>query len=103
VRRARPRRDGCGRHFFGRNRCNRPFGWVGSTPEIAADAPGAFIWESSVTGCMAGAVLEVHCGLRALALPAALAALAVPLGELWSDGRGTDKRLFFLTALGRAP
>jgi uncharacterized membrane protein YoaK (UPF0700 family) len=33
-----------------------------------------------VGGCAAGAVLEVHFGLRALALPAALAALAVPLG-----------------------
>jgi uncharacterized membrane protein YoaK (UPF0700 family) len=34
-----------------------------------------------VAGCAAGAVLEVHCGLWALALPVILAALAVPLGE----------------------
>ena len=33
-----------------------------------------------VVGCAAGAVLEVHCGLWALALPVLLAALAVPLG-----------------------
>jgi uncharacterized membrane protein YoaK (UPF0700 family) len=38
-------------------------------------------------GCAAGAVLEVRCGLWALALPVVLAALAVPLGELRSDGR----------------
>jgi uncharacterized membrane protein YoaK (UPF0700 family) len=37
-------------------------------------------------GCAAGAVLEVHFGLWALALPVALAALAVPLGGLRSDG-----------------
>jgi uncharacterized membrane protein YoaK (UPF0700 family) len=42
-----------------------------------------------VAGCAAGAVLEVHFGLWALALPAALAALAVPLGELRSDGPAT--------------
>jgi uncharacterized membrane protein YoaK (UPF0700 family) len=45
-----------------------------------------------ITGCMAGAVLEVHCGLWALALPATLAALAVPLGELWSDGSAMATR-----------
>src|SRR5205823_5704026 len=39
-------------------------------------------------GCGAGAVLEVHFGLWALALPVTLAALAVPLGELRSDGTG---------------
>ena len=39
-------------------------------------------------GCAAGAVLEVHFGLWALALPVTLAALAVPLGELRSDGMG---------------
>jgi uncharacterized membrane protein YoaK (UPF0700 family) len=39
-----------------------------------------------VGGCAAGAVLEVHVGLWALALPVVLAALAVPLGELKSDG-----------------
>jgi hypothetical protein len=47
-----------------------------------------------VTGCMAGAVLEVHYGLWALALPATLAALAVPLGELWGDGSAmADRRI----------
>jgi uncharacterized membrane protein YoaK (UPF0700 family) len=40
-----------------------------------------------VVGCAAGAVLEVQFGLWALALPAGLAALAVPLGELRSEGR----------------
>ena len=39
-----------------------------------------------VAGCAAGAVLEVHCGLWALALPVVLAGAAVPLGEL----RGED-------------
>jgi uncharacterized membrane protein YoaK (UPF0700 family) len=39
-----------------------------------------------VGGCAAGAVLEVHFGLWALALPVVLATLAVPLGELTSDG-----------------
>jgi len=34
-----------------------------------------------VGGCVAGAVLELHFGSSALALPAILAALAVPLGE----------------------
>jgi uncharacterized membrane protein YoaK (UPF0700 family) len=37
-------------------------------------------------GCAAGAALEVSSGLWALALPAALAALAVPLGELTRGG-----------------
>jgi uncharacterized membrane protein YoaK (UPF0700 family) len=40
-----------------------------------------------VAGCAAGAVLEVHCGLWALALPAILAVLAVPLGEVWGECR----------------
>lgn len=40
-----------------------------------------------VAGCAAGAVLEVHLGLGALALPVVLAVLAVPLGERWGDGR----------------
>jgi uncharacterized membrane protein YoaK (UPF0700 family) len=44
-----------------------------------------------VAGCAAGAVLEVRFGLWALALPVILAALAVPLGELWSDGRATHR------------
>jgi uncharacterized membrane protein YoaK (UPF0700 family) len=39
-----------------------------------------------VGGCAAGAALEVYLGLWALALPVVLAALAVPLGELRSDG-----------------
>jgi uncharacterized membrane protein YoaK (UPF0700 family) len=38
-----------------------------------------------VAGCAAGAILEVRCGLWALALPVTLAALAIPLGwgEMW--------------------
>jgi uncharacterized membrane protein YoaK (UPF0700 family) len=36
-----------------------------------------------VAGCAAGAVLEVHCGLWALALPLTLSALAVSLG--WGE------------------
>jgi uncharacterized membrane protein YoaK (UPF0700 family) len=39
-----------------------------------------------VGSCAAGAVLEVYFGLWALVLPVVLAALAVPLGELRSDG-----------------
>jgi uncharacterized membrane protein YoaK (UPF0700 family) len=42
-----------------------------------------------VGGCAAGAALEVPCGLWALALPVVLAVLAVPLGELWGDGRAS--------------
>jgi uncharacterized membrane protein YoaK (UPF0700 family) len=37
-------------------------------------------------GCAAGAVLEIHFGLWALALPVLLAALAIPLGALWNGG-----------------
>jgi uncharacterized membrane protein YoaK (UPF0700 family) len=37
-----------------------------------------------VAGCAAGAVLEVHFGLRALVLPVVLAGLSVLLGEMWS-------------------
>jgi uncharacterized membrane protein YoaK (UPF0700 family) len=40
-----------------------------------------------VAGCAAGAVLEVHFGLWALALPVILAAFAVPLGEVRSNGQ----------------
>jgi len=40
-----------------------------------------------VVGCAAGAALEVHFGIRALALPVVLAALAVALGELRGNGR----------------
>jgi uncharacterized membrane protein YoaK (UPF0700 family) len=39
-----------------------------------------------VGSCAAGAVLEVYFGLWALALPVVLAALAIPLGELRSEG-----------------
>ncbi len=39
-----------------------------------------------VGSCAVGAVLEVYFGLWALALPVVLAALAVPLAELSSDG-----------------
>jgi uncharacterized membrane protein YoaK (UPF0700 family) len=35
-----------------------------------------------VTGCAAGGFLELYFGLRALALPVVLAAIAIPLGEL---------------------
>jgi len=37
-------------------------------------------------GCAAGGFLELHFGLLALALPAVLAASAIPLGELLSEG-----------------
>jgi uncharacterized membrane protein YoaK (UPF0700 family) len=40
-----------------------------------------------VAGGAAGAVLEVRFGLWALALPLILAALAIPLGELWTGAR----------------
>jgi uncharacterized membrane protein YoaK (UPF0700 family) len=39
-----------------------------------------------VGSCAAGAILEAYFGLWALALPVVLAALAIPLGELTSDG-----------------
>ena len=41
-----------------------------------------------IGGCAIGAVLEVHAGLWALALPAVLAVLAVALGELGGDQDG---------------
>jgi len=44
-----------------------------------------------VAGCATGAVLEVHFGLGGLALPVLLAALAVPLGEVWIDGWATQR------------
>jgi uncharacterized membrane protein YoaK (UPF0700 family) len=49
-----------------------------------------------VAGCAAGAVLEVQFGLWALALPVVLAALALPLGEVWGEGLAThgDSRTF---------
>jgi uncharacterized membrane protein YoaK (UPF0700 family) len=40
-------------------------------------------------GCAAGAFLEIHLHLLALALPVSLAVLAVPLGGRWSDDRST--------------
>jgi len=43
-----------------------------------------------VAGCAAGAVLEVHFGLWALALPAALAGITVPLGELGRHKHSTQ-------------
>jgi uncharacterized membrane protein YoaK (UPF0700 family) len=42
-----------------------------------------------VAGCATGGFLEVHFGLRALALPVVLAVIAIPLGELWRDGATT--------------
>ena len=39
-----------------------------------------------LAGCATGAFLEIHFHLSALVLPVALAAVAVPLGELWTDG-----------------
>jgi uncharacterized membrane protein YoaK (UPF0700 family) len=42
-----------------------------------------------VIGCSAGAYLEIHLHLLALALPVSLAVLAVPLGARWSDDRST--------------
>jgi uncharacterized membrane protein YoaK (UPF0700 family) len=45
-----------------------------------------------VAGCAAGAVLEVGCGLWALALPVVLAAAAVPLGEMWDGGPARSAR-----------
>lgn len=38
-----------------------------------------------LAGCAAGAFLEMRFHLLALAMPVTLAALAVPLGELWGD------------------
>jgi hypothetical protein len=43
-----PRRGGYRRRFLGKNRCNRPFGWVTSAAGVAATAPAVFIWERSV-------------------------------------------------------
>jgi uncharacterized membrane protein YoaK (UPF0700 family) len=41
-------------------------------------------------GCAAGAFLEIHLNLLALALPVTLAALAIPTGDRWSDDRSTE-------------
>jgi uncharacterized membrane protein YoaK (UPF0700 family) len=38
-----------------------------------------------IAGCACGGLLEIHFGLSALALPVALAAIAIPIGELWRD------------------
>jgi uncharacterized membrane protein YoaK (UPF0700 family) len=46
-----------------------------------------------VAGCAAGAVLEVHFGLWALALPVALAGITVPLGELRRHKHSTQPAL----------
>ena len=60
----------------------------GETDEVARARRRAGLTLPSVAGfvfgCAAGAFLEVHLNLLALALPAILAALAVPLGERWS-------------------
>jgi uncharacterized membrane protein YoaK (UPF0700 family) len=45
-----------------------------------------------LAGCAAGAALEIGFGLWALALPVALAVLAVPLGEPRSDGSPVTRR-----------
>ena len=44
---------------------------------------------SNGTSGAAGAFLEVHLQLAALGMPVMLAALAVPLGEVWGDNRNT--------------
>jgi|SRR5271170_3467411 len=44
-----------------------------------------------VVGCAAGSFLEVHFGLKALALPFVLAAIAVPLGERFTAGHAEAK------------
>jgi uncharacterized membrane protein YoaK (UPF0700 family) len=44
-----------------------------------------------VAGCSAGALLEVKFHLWALGLPAILAALAVPLGEVWNSAHTMQK------------
>ena len=51
----------------------------------------AFFVIGFVLGCAAGAVLEVHCGLWAMALPVGLAAVAVLLGERRTDGRSGSR------------
>jgi len=43
------------------------------------------IFPSVAAGCACGGLLEIHFGLSALALPVALAAIAIPIGELWRD------------------
>src|SRR5262249_19373056 len=43
----RPRRGGYRRRFVGENRCDQSAGWVTSPAGVAAEPPGAFIWEKS--------------------------------------------------------
>jgi uncharacterized membrane protein YoaK (UPF0700 family) len=43
-----------------------------------------------LAGCAAGAYLEIRLHLLALVLPVILAVLAIPLGELWNDGRAAQ-------------
>lgn len=43
-----------------------------------------------LAGCAAGAYLEIRLHLIALVLPVILAVLAIPLGELWNDGRAAQ-------------
>jgi uncharacterized membrane protein YoaK (UPF0700 family) len=45
-----------------------------------------------VAGAAAGAVLEIHLGLWALAVPVVLAALAIPLSEWWSAVQNTHRK-----------
>jgi len=64
------------------------WGWGDSKDLAKARHRATVTWPCVVgfmAGCAAGAVLEVHFGLWALALPVLLAVLAVTLGELWSD------------------
>ena len=46
-----------------------------------------------VAGCAAGGFLELHFGLRSLALPAVLAAIAIPLGELLNESPSLGNRV----------
>ena len=65
----------------------------GEPEDLARARSRAAVTSSSVVGfvagCAGGAMLELRYGLGALALPVTLAALAVPLGERWSDVRAT--------------
>jgi uncharacterized membrane protein YoaK (UPF0700 family) len=62
----------------------------GDPTDIARARRGARLTFPSVVGfvagCAAGGFLELHFGLLALALPVVLAAIAIPLGELLSEG-----------------
>ncbi|HTV47653.1 MAG TPA: YoaK family protein [Phycisphaerae bacterium] len=67
-------------------------GW-GQAGEVARARRRSVMTFASVigfaVGCAAGAILEVRFGLWALALPAILAALAIPLGERWGNGQNS--------------